>query len=157
MQHQLSQPIVRPARLKDASYLAPKLRQADIDELAALRGIEPEAALTEGYYVSTACFSITSREKTIAMFGVAPSADQIGCVWMLGSDEILEHRSWFLRSFSRPWLDRLHQFYPTLFNYVDKRNTVHIRWLKWLGFSFKHLHPNFGVASLPFYEFWRSR
>ena len=156
MQTQLNQPIVRPAQPGDAPCLAPRLRKADIAELSALRGIEPGVALLEGYHVSTVCFSLTLEDKTLAMFGAAPSADQVGCVWLLGSEEMLNQRSWFIRN-SRPWLARLHQIYPTLFNYVDKRNTAHIRWLKWLGFSFKQLHPDFGVSSLPFYEFWRSR
>ena len=42
--------------------------------------------------------------------------------------------------------------YRILWNYVDCRNQLHIRWLKWCGFRFIN-KTNRGILNKPFYEF----
>lgn len=46
---------------------------------------------------------------------------------------------------------------PILFNCVDQRNEVHINWLRWLGFKFVRIIPEYGIQKLPFIEFVRIR
>lgn len=55
-------------------------------------------------------------------------------VWMLATDELLEHRTLFLRE-SRRWIDSYADRYA-LWNWVDVRNIEHIHWLQWLGCAF---------------------
>lgn len=53
---------------------------------------------------------------------------------MLGTDVVLAHQMEFLRR-SREWRNQLLQRYSTLTNFVDVRNEVSVRWLRWLGFK----------------------
>jgi hypothetical protein len=58
----------------------------------------------------------------------------------------------FLRQ-SRIELKKLQKLYPVLFNYIDARNTVHLKWLLYMGFTVIQKHEVFGYSGLPFYEF----
>ena len=49
-------------------------------------------------------------------------------------------------------IDFLNTKYKILWNYVDCRNQLHIKWLKWCGFQFIN-KTNYGVLNKPFYEF----
>jgi hypothetical protein len=75
-------------------------------------------------------------------------------VWLLASPGLVTIQREFMRQ-TRPVLDGFHASYPLLWNLVDARNEVHIRWLRYFGFTFLHLHPHVGPEGLPFYEFVR--
>ena len=53
------------------------------------------------------------------------------------------------------WLEEKNKEYPLLVNYVDARNKVAIRWLRFLGFTFIRKIEKYGVGRKPFYEFVR--
>lgn len=140
---------------EDVEALAPRLRQADIDEIRAASGLDPETALRLSRQVSSLCFTVFGESKQIAMFGVrAEDNPSIGRIWMLGSDEIHDHRFGFLRM-SKPWVALLQERYPILYNYIDARNSAHIRWLDWLGFTFINEVQNYGFEQRLFYQFVR--
>lgn len=146
---------VRPATHEDVLWLAPKLRKADVQEIEAASGQTPLAALSWSLLASSECWAGEGRDgELIALFGAAPTQEpDVGLVWLLGSESIsTKNAVRFLRE-SRLWLDRLHQSYPILYNFVDARNTVHIHWLRWLGCTFIARHEHYGVGGLPFYEF----
>lgn len=147
---------VRPSTPEDVTYLLPNLRKEDLQEIEASGWRTAELALSDGLKDSTPCLSIvTPADEAIAMFGVVPSGQpELGYVWLLGSDEIKNHKTQFLRE-SRKWLDFFHQQFPVLANCVDARNTVHIAWLRWCGFSFLRRVNADGPGNLPFYEFAR--
>lgn len=145
---------VRLAEQRDVDYLATRLRVADLDEIAANNGSSPREALQRGYETSTQCYVGVTDDRPFIIFGAGPVEQGVGGVWGLGSDDIEAAKMSFLRQ-SRFWVDVMHKEYPLLFNYVDARNTFHIRWLRWLGFTFINKHPHYGVAHLPFYEFVR--
>ena len=150
---------VRKAKMEDAASLAPALRMADRREIQAMTGETPYAALTRSIMWSNPCYAIVDHtERVIALFGVAPDINQagVGSIWLLGSPEIARHSMHFLRH-SRTWVDRLQEKYMTLWNYVDARNKMHIRWLKWCGFVFLKKVQDHGVEHRPFYEFERVR
>ena len=44
-----------------------------------------------------------------------------------------------------------HKRFDLLYNWVDARNKVHVKWLRWLGFIFINKHHN--DQGIPFYEF----
>ena len=58
----------------------------------------------------------------------------------------------FLRN-SAFWVEKLFGDFSLLFNVVDSRNKVHIRWLKWLDFKFIADIPEFGVEKRMFHQF----
>lgn len=138
------------------AFLAPRLRDADLRELAAVRGRpDARAALLDGLNSPDPTYTALVDGEPVCMFGTAPSAfPEAGQVWLLGTDRLRQLSSIFLRQ-SRPWVSRLHARYPVLANCCDKRNDVHIRWLRWCGFTFIREHATFGVARVPFLEFVR--
>jgi hypothetical protein len=144
---------VRAAELEDADELAPKLRKADLQEIQAATGLPPQQVLQVGVeYSAPACTVIDSSGEVVGMFGVEPGAPQTGVVWLLGSDALGTRQ--FIRE-CRTWLRGLHATYPLLYNYIDKRNTLHIRWLRYMGFTFIAEHPQHGYEQRPFLEFVR--
>ena len=148
---------VRSARSADVSRLAPKLRQADREEIRAATGEAPGEVLERGFYCSDPCYSIVDGcDEPLALFGVVPKDGGAGIVWLLGSDELLAYPVAFSR-LSRSWIDRLHERYSVLWNRVDARNQVHVRWLQWCGFTIHRTIAAFGVECRPFHEFSRGR
>lgn len=144
----------RPATEQDAYLLAPKLRQADLQEIEAAHGTSPLSTLIESYEISSPCFTIVTDDGEVAgMFGVAAGDKEgyKGVVWMLGSDLLKKHSVSFLRQ-SHAWVERLHKKYPVLWNFVDARNELHIGWLKWIGVQFVGAGPR-GVQGRIFREF----
>tara|TARA_Y100001963_G_scaffold83655_1_gene115939 strand:- start:3694 stop:4032 length:339 start_codon:yes stop_codon:yes gene_type:complete len=107
-----------------------------------------------GYENSDIPFTILADGVPAAMFGAGPAASGVGVIWLLGTDLLLGNTTRFLRE-SRFWMEQCARPYKLLFNYVDARNTVHIRWIEWLGFTFINQHDDFGVERRPFLEFVR--
>jgi hypothetical protein len=153
-----SEPFVRPAEPGDEKFLAYRLRKEDQDECWAL-GVQPDTALIESVALSTSCFSIVrDHREVIGMFGCSRSAIQndqlkIGNVWLLGSPGIQDIRYTFLKQ-CRHWTSVLHTDYDILWNWADSRNTVHVKWLKWLGFRIIQTSP-IGVNKEEFHQFLR--
>jgi hypothetical protein len=150
---------VRPARPEDVASLAPRLRDADRREIQAFSGREPVEELRRGLSLSDpACALVDEADVPLALFGAAPARDRpgVGFVWLLAAPEAVRRRVAFLR-LSREWVARLQERYPVLTNCVDARNTVHLRWLAWCGFSLTRLVPEYGVERRPFYEFRKVR
>ena len=145
---------VLPSVHEDCRYLAPRLRKADLREIRAVRDVDPLVALTEAMENSEACYTAYFGDAPMAIFGVVPIEiePKIGLVWMMGTSDIERVKVSFLRK-CRAWRDVLCQGYHMVGNFVDARNLVHIRWLKWLGFTFVGRHEEYGIEKLPFYEF----
>lgn len=143
-----SEPFVDLPREGDWQHVAANMRQADRDEVAALR-LNPEEALKGSILFSEVLFTIRRGDEPLGMFGVADR----GAVWMLGTDGIKDIRYTFLRQ-SSTWVNALHSASPALWNWVDARNELHIRWLKWLGFKFTQARP-LGANGETFRHFYR--
>ena len=125
---------VRPALLSDAVYIADRMRSADVDELS-LYDISPKDALVLGLNASLQPLSVICDGMPCAMFGVAPTAtDGIGSVWLLGTPDLFTIKVPFLRQ-SEMWLNHCSKPFSGVGNWVDSRNHLHIRWLRWLGFD----------------------
>jgi hypothetical protein len=148
----------RPAERGDADALAPHLRLADRREIEAALGMPPVPVLLHGVRVSDPCHAVVHGATLLALFGVVPVAHspETGSVWLLASEEFAAHPCAIVRS-SKEWITRLHERYRVLFNYVDARNEVHLRWLRWCGFVFIRRIERFGAMGLPFYEVRRER
>jgi hypothetical protein len=147
--------LVRPSKLVDCESVADNIRPADRREVAAHLGLSPYDSLRGGVAISRPCYTVELSGEPIAIFGVAPALDEkVGIVWLLGTPKIETISTQFLRH-SRKWLAFVGRDYEVLTNFIDARNTVHLRWLKWLGFSFVSRRAQHGVEKRPFYEFVR--
>jgi hypothetical protein len=145
----------RAYREGDECDLAPRLRQADLDELKAATSEQPIDILRTGAFYSRPAVTIIGNNGYVAgMFGVVPQRDGSGVVWMLGSDEITKPplSRQFIRE-CRTFVKVLERGYTELHNVIDERNTVHRRWLEWIGFEFTNRIEKYGVEGRPFLEF----
>lgn len=146
---------VRQSVLADAIELAPNLRQADLDELAATRDNDPLFALSHPFTDPTAqTYSMVGDEnEVVGMFGVN---DQ-GTVWMLSSDQLY---SQYKRQFiieARYWIDILQGPHERIWNFVDVKNHVAIRWLRFCGFVVGPDPLPYGPDLRSFYFLFRQR
>lgn len=122
---------------KDAITLAPRLREADKQEIMAAVGLKPAPGLLHCLMESKPCLTMVGdEEEPFGMFGLVPDDDGFSAsVWMLASDDIIKYRMVFLREAQR-WVKETNKEYPVLYNSVDARNGLHIKWLRWMGFTF---------------------
>lgn len=147
----------RPARWEDIAALAPTIREQDRTEIWHSHGMTPQEGLEFSFDKAVEAHSIISdKEEVIGMFGVGEVAPRIGVPWLLASDELPKVQRQFLPE-SLKWVNKVNDQYDLLFNYVYAGNTVSIRWLKWLGFSFIQKIDNWGVHPAPFIEFARHK
>ena len=148
--------MVRESCMEDADYIGNNLRRADLMELRALEGkdIAPSEVLKKGINDSLDPKTGLFNGRPALIAGVVPDSDDetIGYIWMMGTNDIFDHKITFLRE-SRPWLDRLMKPFRAVSNCVDKRNTLHVKWLKWMGFCFINEVTNKGPEGVSFYEF----
>ena len=132
---------IRATESQDCYDIVDHLRKADIRECWA-HGQEPLNALLESYALSRETFTVLFKDKPVLMFGCgeAPtdfpqSVDyKVGWIWLMGTDEVRKFTRRFLRE-SKRWLGYFGAQYDCLTNMVDIRNTEHIRWLDWMGFT----------------------
>ena len=139
---------IRKTISEDIEFLAPRLRYEDKREVLDSVGLTPYQALTDGFNLSQICLTIVDTKNIpVGMFGVSED----GAIWLLASPDIKRIRFSFLRE-SRKVVNLLNHKYKILWNFVDCRNELHLRWLKWCGFKFLR-KINYGVNQQPFYEF----
>ena len=141
----------------DADDLVERLRVADKQEIQAIVGGDADlvAIVAAGAHVSVPVVTIVGNKGYVAgMFGVVPQPDGSGCVWLVGTDELVSPplSRQFIRE-CRTFAAQLERGYTRLHNVMDERNTIHRRWLEWLGFEFFNRIPEYGVERRPFLEF----
>ena len=148
---QTPKPHLRLASEIDCIYLSENLRKEDIQEIQAVTGLPPLLSLLTGLKMSSVPLVICNADcKPVAMLGVVPNG-LIGFIWMGGTDDLKKISLSFLRN-SKDVCDVLKGKHQILHNYVDKRNKLHINWLKWMGFSIIN-EVNYGIENRKFYEF----
>ena len=144
---------VRDAQLADVLVLSKTMRKADREEIMASNGVSALEALVTPFTINGAMnFSIigTGDEGVVGMFGCCPSVDpQYGCAWLLQSDKLLTHRKQFLKECPY-WVSKMGEGYDYLYNFVDKRNWVSLKWLQFLGFEPREEFEEYGHGKIPF-------
>ena len=127
---------VRLATLEDVHSLTPRLRKADLREIEAVGRESPFEALLTGFNSPDPTYvAVDEDDVPHVIFGTHPSHEPIlGYVWMMASDDVNKYWVQLLRE-TKAWVDRLKGHYRVLSNCVHKDNTLHIRWLRWAGFS----------------------
>ena len=110
------------------------------------------------FFKSDPCMTMVSRlGRPMGMWGVVPQEEGVGRIWLLGTDEMVDdpaNRLRFLRE-AKGYLAKVGERYQVLFNCADARNVVHVKWLRWMGFTFIAQHPNYGAEGRAFLEFVR--
>ena len=142
-------PYHRVSTLEDMSYLSKSLRYEDKREVEAL-GHTPEKALALGFGNSSICRSIIDKRGTpVGVYGVVPLSDKIGQIWMLGSQGLVKIKTAFLKQ-SRSEVEGMNIMYPHLCNFIDSRNEIHLKWIRWCGFK---IIGEKMINNVKFYEF----
>lgn len=120
-------------------HVARHLCAADKREVRVSTGGSEEYAVMESYWVSRECYSArlyTPLASAFLLFGVAddPVVPGLGSVWLLSTQEIRQAWLPVLRQ-TKLYLPLLTQRYPLgVHNYIDARNTAHLRWCLKVGF-----------------------
>ena len=155
LQHQNEQlSHFRLTTLEDIKYLAPRLRQEDKQEILAGSGLLPYEALYIGFKNAVIVFTIFNpKNKPVGIFGVDDVGNGIGAIWLLATKDLAKIQIAFLKE-CREVIKFLNTKYKILWNFVDCRNQLHIKWLRWCGFKFIR-KLNRGVLQKPFYEIIR--
>ena len=143
---------MRMATLKDVEYLAPRLRFEDKQEILSSVGLTPVDGLKLSFSNSKLCLVIVHpKGLPVGIFGIADLGGFVGGIWMLGTDDLAGIQIAFLKECKKV-IQLLNKKYKILWNYVDCRNQLHIKWLKWCGFRFIN-KTNRGILNIPFYQF----
>ena len=131
------------ASLDDAYQVALSLRYEDRRELEEGHGLQPTIALPMAAH--RGCYAFKVPDGRIA--GLAGNDD--GQIWMLCTSAIEDYPVTFARE-SKRFVDR--QPDKLLWNIADKRNTIHLKLLKFLGFKFLR-EVTYGPNNITFIEF----
>ena len=148
---------VEPTK-EDLKYLSQNLREEDMREVSSLIP-NPDylQVLRDCVEHSDTVYVVRVDEVPVVIFGSRKTEDTVervgkkaADIWLLGTNDIKLNKTSFLK-LSRKCVRELARDVDYLWNIVDPRNELHIRWLKWLGFTFPFIHPvredlNFLVA-----------
>ncbi len=133
--------------MEAAKEVASNLRDDDRREVEEGHGVDPYIAIVGKAQEGSCIYFEVPNGKTAGMAGV----DDDGRIWMLTTDAIYDYPLTFARE-SKRFVER--QTHDVLWNIIDKRNTVHLKLLKFLGFKFSEeiFH---GPNQLPFIKFYK--
>lgn len=146
---------IQPATIIDAREMAPQMREVDVQELFDGWGSNPTEALVGSVERSLRAYTARADGEIVCMYGVGTEGllAPAGKIWMLGTDLINKHKRQFLLK-SAGQIGRLSRGYYFLENHCDKRNTLTVRWLRWLGFTIEDPKP-YGINGKLFHHFWK--
>ena len=136
-------PLTEEAAFEVASNLLPEDRR----EVEEGHGYDPTVILPSTYDMGD---SVYFRVPNGELAGIAGVHDK-GQIWMLCTPAILKYPITFAREAKR-YVDSRQE--KLLWNIVDKRNTVHLKLLRFLGFKFLR-EIEHGPNKLTFIEFCR--
>ena len=129
-----------------AIYIAAHLRPDDYREVTEGHGVAPIRAAWRPFDADDIYFTVPNGE-TAGMAGV----EKDGRVFMLCTPAIDNYPITFARE-AKKYIESRPE--PYLWNILDKRNTVHLKLLKWLGFEFLE-EFEYGPNNLTFIKFYR--
>ena len=133
--------------MEAALEVAFNLRPEDRREIVEGHGLDPIEELTLSVHRGNGVWFEVPNGKTAGVAGVGSE----GSVWMICTPAIHDYPVTFAREAKRFIESRTE---PLLWNIVDKRNTVHLKLLKFLGFIFLR-EFKYGPNQLSFIEFCR--
>ena len=150
---EVSKPEIVRATLEDCRELAENMREEDRWEVFHAAGLQSHEAVMVSMASSEYIYAGKINGKVVCIFGVGEVSPGVGCPWMLATDLLTTVKKTFLRH-CRPFVEAMNERYPLLTNKVWVENTTHIRWLKWLGFTFLP-HKTVTASGATFQDFVR--
>ena len=103
-------------------------------------------ALIKGFQLSEVPISIfNDKEEIVCMLGCCPTnIHSTAIVWLLASEDLKKDIPLRFLRHSKGVVEIFQKRYRVLYNFIDARNTLHIKWLKWCGFTFIQKHYDYG-------------
>ena len=126
--------------------MASNLREDDLRECVEGHGIEPTIAIPLASLKGFCRYFKVPNGETAGIVGIIDDK-----IWMLTTPAIHKYPITFAKE-AKKFIDSREEKY--LWNVADKRNTVHLKLLKFLGFTFRE-EVLFGPNRLPFIKFDR--
>ena len=106
--------LIRKAKKGDGMSLGPRLRPADLREIQAYSKLDPGMLIEDTIKIyGSFTYTIEHQGLPIGIFGVVPSTETAGVIWMVGSDDIVRFKIPFLRN-CRFWVEAFSELYPIL-------------------------------------------
>lgn len=130
-------------------WLSDRLRYEDRRELRDLLNLSPRRALHYGLESSDQTWGALADGRPCLVAGSKALGQSVTNVWLVGSYEI-ETIGLSLCKFARKKMYSLAEDFPYMVAVVDERNTAHVRWIEWLGFS----RVRASTHGKPFAEYW---
>lgn len=131
---------LRDSIKEDATFLGTRLREADLEELMVAEDETSSVALLEeGIENSDNCWTILYEDTPVAIFG-----NNQQTIWMMATDELLNHKIDFLRR-GRNVCDQLTKDLGGIYAASYYKNQLHHKWLFWLGFEYKGRHDQYFI------------
>ena len=140
---------IHPITIEAAVEVASNLRPDDYREVKEGHGHEPLLYIPHAAFTHQTSVYFTHPDGRIA--GLAGVEEDDGKIWMLCTPVIHDRPMLFARNAKR-WIESRED--RILWNIVDKRNTAHLKLLKFLGFKFLR-ELKYGPNQLSFIEFCR--
>lgn len=128
------------------------MRKEDQEEIWHLARYTPYDALKLSLEFSEYIRTVTLDDRVVAIFGCS-RVGEMGVPWMLASPLLQKIKKTFLRE-CRGHLEEMSKGCTHLHNVAWSKNTVHLQWLKWLGFEMQPgipMGPD-GEVYIPFYK-----
>lgn len=151
--------VVRCAIPQDAQKLAPNLRSADLLEIRQNTGFPPAVELIRPFAApgTKKIYAIDHDGIVLGMFGVNQSRrfqkERVGVPWFLGTDHLMDRYWRRLVRESPRWIEVLMEDYDALENLVCAENTVHVAWIRRMGFTIVGDLPKYGKGQSRFLRF----
>lgn len=139
------------ANAEDVRYVMNHLRKEDFQEGFAMKGFDFRPWMVENFSRGTTYVMLTRDNKPGGLCGVDPLQNDEGLIWMVGTDRLVEHKTEFLKH-SKTWIAEATRPFKVVGNLVHAKNEVHLKWLKWCGFTFLR-KVQAGPFNEDFYEF----
>lgn len=138
---------IHPITLEAAYEVASNLRPDDRREVVEGHGLVPTIHIPLATLEGTNVYFKTPDGRIAGLAGI----QQGGRIWMLCTNAIENYPVHFAREAKR-YIEGLNE--PYLWNIVDNRNTIHIKLLKFLGFTLRE-EVRHGPNNLSFTRFER--
>ncbi len=136
---------IHPITMEAATEVAFNLRPDDFREVYEGHGDNPLVSIPRDALNGDTVYFTAPNGKTAGVAGV----QQGGLIWMLCTPVVEKYPHTFARQ-AKKFVDSRTE--PLLWNIVDKRNTVHLKLLQFLGFKFLR-ELKYGPNQLTFIEF----
>lgn len=150
---------IRPATEVDLLNLLINMRPEDARECHAMVGPRFHKMLRLEFRASQeAWYAGFAGDKLLCLFGLGRRLTMLSTeapVWMLATEHLKDHAAPFARH-SIGVVQNFIERNSRIFNFVDERNVLAVKWLKWLGFVI--MEPvQFGVKGERFHPFYMER